>query len=228
MNEKRVLISGFDPFGGESVNPTAILARWVQASLLATKSQVIKKEKVATSNETSADDLLSEPPETLSLEAVLLPVVYGEAFEVLQKKIKEFDPHDVLAFGLAGGRSNIEFERVAINVMDSEIPDNKGSHLRNEPIDKDGAPAYFSTLPIYELVDALKKQNIPAKISNTAGTYVCNELLYRMLQANLHTTRRCGFIHVPYLPEQVKNNPATPSMPLGDIKKALQIILSSL
>ncbi len=198
----RILISGFEAFGGESVNPTAVL--------------INRLHEVAA-------------PGGCELRGVLLPVTFREAFQKLEAEIHAFDPDAVLAFGQAGGRDAIEFERVAINCMDADIPDNSGFQPRDARIDSAGAPAYFSTLPIRELMEAVQAAGLPARISNSAGLYVCNFLMYRLLDATLRTRRQAGFIHVPYSPEQAaKKSPPAPAMAVDSLVQALAIIVETL
>ena len=202
----KVLISVFEPFGGNTVNPTEKLMRDVMVS----------PESYQTSG-------------VSALKPVVLPVTFESAFEVLAREMESFSPDAVIAFGLAAGRSQaIELERVAINCIDCEIPDNAGRVLQDAPVNPNGQNAYFSTLPLRAMLEDLEKAGIPARISNTAGTYVCNYLFYRLQEMNLSTGRRTGFIHVPFLPEQVKENSNTPSMPFEQLRLALRTILVTL
>lgn len=185
-----ILVSGFEAFGGETVNPTHRLV----------------------------DELKARPRP--NVEAVLLPVGFANAFETLREVISRLRPTSVLALGQAGGRANVEIERVAVNVKDAEIPDNNGEQPRDELIDPRGQTAYLTTLPMREIERALRARNIPVKISNTAGLYVCNYLFYRLQQLKL---RQSGFIHFPYLPEQKE-----PSMPFAQMVEALDAILAAL
>ncbi|RYZ70478.1 MAG: pyroglutamyl-peptidase I [Proteobacteria bacterium] len=196
----RVLISGFDAFGGESLNPTAALV------------QALKQGEVMI-------------PAEMTVEAVVLPVGFETAFEALEQTLRVFKPQIVLAFGQAGGRSRIEFERLAVNVKDAEIPDNDGLQPRDQMIVEGGPVAYLSTLPIRTLVEALTAHEIPAGISNSAGLYVCNYLFYR-LQKHFSDQPQIlsGFVHVPYLPEQAVMKTA-PSLPFEKLKEALEVVL---
>lgn len=200
----RILLSGFEPFGGNAVNPTEKLMR----------DAMVSHEFYQT-------------PGVSELRAVVLPVTFDDAFESLSREIEVFSPDAVIAFGLAAGRSHaLELERVAINCIDCEIPDNSGRILRDEPICPNGQNAYFSTLPLREMLEDLNGVGIPARISNTAGTYVCNFLFYRLQEMNLSTGRRTGFIHVPFLPEQAKDN--VPVMSFDQLRLALRTILATL
>ncbi len=199
----RLLISGFEPFGGESINPTAELLRdisWLQASL----------------------------PE-LIVAAVILPVTFAEAYECLQKKVREFGPTDIVALGQAKGRSQITPERVAINIIDAEIADNSGVRPQDQVILTDAPNALWSTLPIRKMVEASAEAGVPSSISSTAGTYLCNYVMYRILEENLMSSRRCGFIHFPYLPAQaMAKDPPAPSMALEQMKRGLLAMLRCL
>lgn len=192
--KKRLLITGFEPFGGTTTNPSAELIRdvqWLRAAL----------------------------PEIV-VETALLPVTFAGAYEALRKRVVEFAPDVVIALGLAGGRDRLNVERVAINCMDAIIADNDGRQPVDEPICMDGPAALFATLPVRDLVDASVKSGIPAVLSNTAGTYVCNFVLYRLLLESRFTARRCGFIHLPYLPEQAAAS-SSPAMTLEQMRAGL-------
>lgn len=201
LGMKRVLLTGFEPFGGEALNPTSSL------------SEAMRTTKVA--------QALGE-----SFRSIVLPVTFADSYERLKREIEVFDPRAVICLGLAGGRSAIELERVAINCLDAVVPDNSGLQPRDLPVEASGPAALFATLPIRQLLEALSKKGIPAKISNSAGTYVCNYLLYRLLADNLRTTRACGFVHVPYLPEQVivRGRENVASMPFDTMLAAIETI----
>ena len=200
----RVLLSGFEPFGGEHVNPTAALI-----------SAVAQKPK---------EFFLGE------LRTLVLPVSFARCFDLLKNEIHDFDPDVVLCLGLAAGRSEfIELERVAINKIDCLIADNDGRKPVDEPALMGGENAFFSTLPLKEMLAELDKARVPARLSNSAGTYVCNYLMYRLLEASLRTRRRAGFVHVPFLPEQASaKNPPAPSMALDKLQLGLRALLSVL
>jgi pyroglutamyl-peptidase len=196
----KILISGFQTFGTHSLNPTTLLV------------EAIQQKKI-------------QHPSNIELEGIILPVTFDTSFEELQLKINQTKPDIILSFGLAGRRDAIEFERVAINCMDAYIPDNDGEQPRDEKIDPKGETAYFSSLPIRELEAALKKENISTRISNSAGTYVCNYVFYQLMKSQLGSEVKCGFIHVPSIPEQ---NEKGASMPLETIVKGLETILKTL
>lgn len=196
----KILVTGFDPFGGEPTNPAI---------------ESVKR----------IDDNI-EGAEIIKLE---IPTVFYKAADVVEAKIKEVNPDVVLSIGQAGGRYGITVERVAINEDDARIEDNEG----NQPIDvvirEDGAPAYFSTLPIKAMVEEIKKENLPASVSNTAGTFVCNHIMYQDLYlAEKYGNIKAGFIHVPYLTEQVVDKKDTASMSLEDIVKGLNAAIRAI
>ena len=192
----KVLITGFDPFGGDRINPA-----YEAVKLL--------------------PDVI-DGHEIIKLE---VPTVFNTSIEEVVKKIDQCQPDVCLNIGQAGGRVDVTVERVAININDGRIPDNEGNQPIDEPIDEDGEPAYFATIPIKAVVDGIRAEGIPASVSNSAGTYVCNHLMYGVLnhvcKNGLNT--RAGFIHIPFLPEQVTAKiPAAPSMALLTVVKALE------
>lgn len=195
----KVLLTGFDPFGGETVNPAYEAVKLVK--------EVIQSHEI------------------IKIE---IPTVFGKSVQVIEKAIDKHQPDIVLAIGQAGGRMALAVERVGINVDDGRIPDNEGNQPIDEVIEPEGANAYFSNLPIKKMVEAIKAQHIPAVVSNSAGTYVCNHVLYGIM--HLVNTKykdiRGGFIHVPYLPEQVVAG-NTPSMSLEMIKRGIEIAIET-
>lgn len=192
---KKLLITGLDPFGGETVNPAFEAVRLLP-------------------------DICGE----MKLCKLEVPTEFLRSGTLLKAKIYEEKPDAVLCIGQAGGRAAITPERIAINVMDARIADNAGYQPVDEPI-VPGAPAgYFSTLPIRKIVQSIQQAGLPASISNTAGTYVCNHLLYTLLHlaATELPELRGGFIHVPYALEQLSGKPeGTPAMDLQDIARGL-------
>lgn len=195
----KILITGFDPFGGETVNPS-----W------------------------EAVKALPDTIEKASMIKAQLPTVYGEAGVHLLNLIDQHKPSAVICVGQAGGRSAITVERVAINVRDAKSPDNQGIVCSDQPICPEGPAAYFSTLPLKSIVSTLEREGIPAAVSNSAGTFVCNDVLYTLLcrAQEDKTLKYCGFIHVPYTDEQAKNKPSSPPcLPLNTIVRGLEIIL---
>lgn len=191
----RVLITGFDPFGKEKINPSF---------------EAIKRL----------------PDKILDIEIIKLeiPTVFYKSIETLRSKMCEVQPDIVICTGQAGGRTAISVERIAINIDDARIEDNEGNKPEDKPIFFDGENAYFSNLPIKKIVEGIKEIGIPAEISNSAGTFVCNHLLYGLMYYIQRDFKKTigGFIHVPYLPEQVLEKRNTPSMSLDNIVKALE------
>lgn len=195
-----ILVTGFDPFGGETCNPS-----W---------------------------EAVCRVPETIGGATVIrrqLPTVFGAAGEALRDAIREVQPDLVLCTGQAGGRAAITVERVAVNLRDARIPDNAGAQPADVPIRPDGPDGYLSTLPTRAMVDAIVAGGLPAALSYTAGTFVCNEVLYTLLDtaARENLPIRGGFIHVPYLPSQTVAKPTQPSMALEDIVRALTLALEA-
>lgn len=184
----RILVSGFEPFGGQTQNPTQLLCeRLAREALLGDEP-----ERVV--------------PPGVAVRSVVLPVTFAGAYPRLREEIHAFAPHVVIAFGQAGGRAAIELERVAINCDDAELADNAGERPRDRVIVEGGPPALFSTLPLRALQGELAAAGIPARISNSAGTFVCNHLFYRLMEEHRFSIRLCGFVHVPFLPKQVQPN----------------------
>lgn len=159
---------------------------------------------------------------------MLLPVTFAESYTRLAREIQAFDPGVVVSLGLAGGRAKIGIERVAINRSDARIADNAGYSPVDEPIVAGAPDGLFATLPLRRMVDAGEHANVACEISDSAGTYVCNYLFYRLLESHRFTTRRCGFIHVPYLPEQtIGKTPPPPSMSVEELKRTLNVLIGA-
>ena len=190
---RKVLITGFDAFGGESINPS-----WLAAKAL--HGRVVLGHTVV---------------------AAQLPTVFDASLQALRALLKQHRPALAICVGQAGGRNAISLERVAINVNDARIADNAGAQPVDTPVVPDAPAAYFSTLPIKAMLLALQREGVPAEVSQTAGTFVCNHVFYGLM--HLLATQpgfkhsRGGFIHVPWLPEQ-----GAPSMPLEDMTRGLQ------
>ena len=197
----KILVTGFDPFGGEKVNP----------ALEAVKS-------------------LSSVIHGAEIRWVEIPTVFYQSAEVLEAEIVRYQPDVVLCIGQAGGRASLTPERVAINQDDARIPDNQGNQPIDTPIRLDGEAAYFSTLPIKAMVQAIKEVGLPATVSNTAGTFVCNHLMYQALYLadKKFSHMRAGFMHIPYMTEQVINKPNTASMNLADIVKGIEAAIGAI
>ena len=196
----RVLITGFDKFGGESINPSNLCV-----------------------------NRLPDVIDNIEIKKITLPTVFKDSSRVLEENIDLFSPNIVICIGQAGGRSKITPERIAINIDDARIPDNSGNSPIDETIRKDGENAYFSTLPIKAIVDELNKNNIPSTISNTAGTFVCNHIMYESLYltSTKYPNIKAGFIHIPYIEEQVLDKPNMPYMKKEDIIVALELIIKT-
>lgn len=192
---KKLLITGFEPFGGEKINP-------------------------------SMDAILSLPPQIgdYRLIKLVLPVVFGKAAELAIRSASEHAPDVILCVGQAGGRSAITPELVGINLKNATIPDNENNLPTDEPIIKNGSTAYFSTLPVRKLVNALKNAGIPSYVSYSAGAYVCNDLLYSLLAHFDGSSTKVGFVHIPYSDDQQKQ----PSMNITEIVRGLTVMIDAL
>lgn len=173
----RILLTGFQPFGGETINPSMEAIRQL--------------------------DLATIPAEIYLCE---VPVAFYDSSRYVIEKIHEIQPDIIMMFGQAGGRKDVSIERIAINIDDSTMPDNNGVLPKDDPISIFGESAYFSTLPIKAIVENISKLHIPCHVSNSAGTYVCNHLFYSVMH-ELHERHmnhvKAGFIHVPYASDQV-------------------------
>lgn len=195
----RILVTGFDAFNGEKINP---------ASLILEK--------------------LCDEIDGNQIEKLLLPTAFYKVANLIERKIEEYRPDIIISLGQAGGRSEITVERVAINIADSSIADNDGKRPIDEKIRIDGENAYFSTLPIKAIVESLREEKIPAAVSNTAGTFVCNYVMYTDLYfAKKYKNISAGFIHVPFLPVQVLDKRGMASMSLEDMLRAVEIIIKT-
>jgi pyroglutamyl-peptidase len=190
----KVLITGFTPFGGEKINPSYEAVKLLNDEIAGAK--VVKLE---------------------------IPTVFNKSIEALDKAIVAENPDIVICIGQAGGRFEISVERIAINMDDARIGDNEGNKPVDEAIYQDGENAYFSSLPIKAMVKRIRENNIPANVSNTAGTFVCNHIMYGLLYlANKkYPNIKGGFIHVPYIPQQVIDKKNMPYMTLNEIVDGL-------
>ena len=202
----KVLITGFEPFKKEKVNPS-----WEVCRRLSDQD----KDK---GREGKRED------EKVKIEARQLPVAFDEARKKALEFFNQVNPDIVLHLGEAGGRTHISVERIAVNCDEASIKDNKGQKRDGQPIEPDGEDGLFTTIPVKRIVKALKKAGIPAVVSNSAGTYLCNHVLY----GTLHHTKdnhqvKVGFIHLPYLPEQTIDKPQKASMSLDLMVKAVKI-----
>ncbi|HET9147267.1 MAG TPA: pyroglutamyl-peptidase I [Acetobacteraceae bacterium] len=197
----RILITGFEPFGGDSVNPSAELV-WA---------------------------LNAAPPPGIDLAAAILPCAFAVLPGALEAAVARHEPDILLGFGLATGRPGLSVERIAINIIDARIPDNEGAQPLDEPVIKGGPAAYFSTIPIKSIFARLNDAGIPAAVSQTAGTFVCNAMMYRALHlADRHPPLRAGFIHVPCLPSMPEAQAGAPSLDSAILRDAGKIILETL
>lgn len=198
----KLLLTAFDPFGGDAINPAL-----------------------------EAVKLVADKIGGFDIVKLEVPTVFRKSIDTVAKAIEEEKPDVVLCIGQAGGRFEITPERVAINVDDARIKDNEG----NQPIDikifEDGENAYFTTLPIKAMVEAIREANLPAAVSNTAGTFVCNHLMYGVLYtlAKKYPHIKGGFTHVPFIPAQVaRRTPVAPYMALEDIKRGLEAAIAAI
>ena len=197
----KVLVTGFDPFGGADINPAYEAVKLLPDQIK--NAEIIKME---------------------------IPTVFEKEGEVLEKGILENKPDIVICVGQAGGRSAITVEKVAINLIEARIPDNEGKQPLDRPVYEDGENAYFAKLPVKAMVREIKSHGIPAKISYTAGTFVCNDVMYRLLYMidRKYPGMKGGFIHVPYLPEQVIDlQDGTASMSAQMIADALKYAIEA-
>ena len=192
---KKLLITGFEPFGEEQINPS-----WEALKLL-------------------PDNIAG-----FEIHKLLLPVTFVKAARMVIDEANKIQPDVIVSIGQAGGRDAITPELVGINLQNASIPDNCGKKPIDEPIILNGADAYFSTLPVREIANRITENGIPSKVSYSAGTYVCNDVLYTLLAHYKGTEVLVGFIHVPYCKEQNKE----PYMSLDDIAKALTIAIESI
>lgn len=196
----KILLTAFDPFGTETVNPALMAAKLVKA------------------------------PEGVELVKLEVPTVFGDSLDCVAEAMAREQPQAVLCIGQAGGRSAVTPERVAINIMDATITDNRGYCPKDEPVVPGGENALFATVPVKAMVEAIQKAGVPGQLSNTAGTFVCNQLLYGVLHLckEKYPGIRAGFVHVPFLPEQTADKPQYPSMALSQMVTALEACLTAI
>lgn len=197
----KLLLTAFDPFGGEPVNPALEAVKLVGAHVGDVK--VVKVE---------------------------VPTVFGKSIDTVVDAIERERPDAVLCIGQAGGRYDMTPERVAINLDDARIKDNEGNQPIDQAIFPDGAPAYFATLPVKAMVKRIREAGIPASVSNSAGTFVCNHLMYGVLYTleKKYPGVRGGFMHVPFIPAQVVGRPApAPSLALADIARGIEAAITA-
>ena len=201
----KILVTGFDPFGGEKINPALETIKLLPKDVLG--ANIITRE---------------------------IPTVIGKSLAVIQKAVEKENPDVVLSIGQAGGRADISVERIGINIDDYRIPDNEGNQPIDEPVIPGGPDAYFVTIPIKAIVEKIRAYNIPASISNTAGTFICNHVCYgaaylAAVRTAAGKPMKSGFIHIPLLPEQVIGKPVlTPSMSLETIVSGITYALKAI
>jgi pyroglutamyl-peptidase len=195
-----VLVTGFEPFGGERSNPSWDVCQLLPATIAG-----------------------------LRVETCLVPCEFHRAIDVAAKAIERHRPALVVCLGQAGGRSRLSVERVAINVDDARAPDNAGERPIDEAIAADGPPAHFATLPVKAMVAAMRTSGVPAELSNSAGTYVCNHLMYGVLHfiAASGLEARAGFIHLPYSEAQVLDKAGTAAMSLATMARGIEAAVAA-
>lgn len=193
-----ILLTGFEPFGGEQSNPSWLAVQQLDGYQLDDEVQIVSRQ---------------------------LSCVFEKSRQELKTAIDELKPVLVVALGQAGGRAELCFEKVAINFIDARIADNAGQQPVDKSVVTEGPAAYFTTLPIKAMVNSLKQQGIPAAVSYTAGTYVCNTVFYALMhQLKDKPKVRAGFLHIPYAPEQAIGK-AVASMPVDMVVNALKLCL---
>jgi pyroglutamyl-peptidase len=190
----KILVTGFDPFGGEKVNPAIEAVKRLPDTIAG--ADIIKLE---------------------------IPTVVYKSLKTIDAAIAKYNPDTIISIGQAGGRPDITVERVGINCNDCRIPDNEGNQPIDEPVYADGPDAYFSLLPIKAMVAKIQSVGIPASVSDTAGTFICNHVLYgvRYLCEHKYPGKKSGFMHIPYMTSQAVGKRNTPSMSLDEIVKGL-------
>ncbi|MCX2455277.1 pyroglutamyl-peptidase I [Lacticaseibacillus nasuensis] len=197
----KILVTGFDPFGDDKINPAIEAVKRLPAEIHG--AQIVKQE---------------------------IPTKFGVSAEVTHAAIVREQPDYVLSVGQAGGRFGLTPERVAINLDDGRIKDNAGYQPLNHTIHDDGAPAYFAQLPIKAMARAIRDAGLPSTVSNSAGTYVCNHIFYQVqyMRDKEFPNIKAGFIHIPFLPEQVVARPETPALSLADDVRGLTAAIGAI
>jgi len=194
---KRVLLTGFEPFAGASLNPSEQIVNALNARQI----------------------------EGVELHTAVLPVVFTESSELLRHLIELHKPDVVICLGQAEGRREISFERVAINLDDARLADNAGRVVLDQPVVAGGPTAHLTTLPVKEMVAAVRAEGIAAGLSTTAGTFVCNHIFYAMQNELAETSVVSGFIHVPLMSEQAGEFEGLPTMPLDQQVRAIEVAI---
>ena len=197
----KILVTGFDPFGEDTINPSI-----------------------------EAVKLLPDTVQNIEIVKLEIPTKFDESAILVQDIIIKEEPDYVLHIGQAGGRSEMTPERVAINVDDASIADNAGKQPIDQTIQVNGEAAYFSTLPVKAMVQYMTEAGVAASVSNTAGTFVCNHIMYQTLHflKTRFSDIKAGFIHIPFLPQQVVNRPDMASMPLDEIVRGITAALKAI
>ena len=190
---KKLLITGFDPFGGQTVNPS-----WLAVERL--------------------PDRIGD----FAIYKKMIPTVFGTAAEAVLEEAEKVQPDVILCVGQAGGRDAVTPERIAVNIRDARIADNAGNQPKAEFVAKDGPAAYFATVPVEKMAEGIRQAGIPATVSNSAGAFVCNDVMYTLLHHYAGTAVKAGFVHVPYIPEQ-----GSPAMELERITSALRLAIEA-
>jgi len=194
---KKLLITGFDPFGGDTINPS-----WEAVRLL--------------------PDIIGE----YDITKLEIPTIFGAGTKKVLDTAAELKPDVIICVGQAGGRMSITPEVIGINLREARIPDNAGNQPLNTPVVADAPAAYFATIPVRKMVEYINEEGIPASLSYSAGAFVCNDVLYTLLNHYAETSTLVGFIHVPYLPEQAGDKFF--SLPLEKICAALTAAIKAL
>lgn len=195
------MLTGFDPFGGEQLNPSWEICRQIEGKTIAGRR----------------------------IEACKVPCEFGASIEAVAEAIERHRPDVVICLGQAGGRAHLSVERVAINVDDARIADNAGAQPIDEPIARKGPPAYFATIPVKAVTAAMRAAGVPAQVSNSAGTYVCNHVMYGVLHllAASGGGARAGFIHVPYAEAQVLDKPGAPALSIATMVRGVEAAIEA-
>ena len=197
----KVLVTGCDPLGGECVNPAFEAVKLLPDMIAG--AEIIKLE---------------------------IPTVFSKSGPAVEAGIKKYNPDIVINVGQAGGRACVTIEQVAINLAEARIPDNAGEQPMDEPLQADGPAAYFATIPVKAIVKNIREHGIPCHVSYTAGTYVCNCVMYNVLHmaAKKYPNIRAGFIHVPFACDQVVDKPnGTPCMSVADIARSIEYAIEA-
>lgn len=198
--EKRVLVTGFEPFGQSKLNPSQLLV----------------------------EALTSEDLPGVELSALVLPVEFDRASEILLKEVAQISPDFVISFGQAEGRSGITPEKIAINLDHARIADNSGDQRQDSVIDELGNDGYFSTLPVNQIVEAIKSVGVESELSLSAGTFVCNHIFYKLQKELSNSSIKSGFIHIPLVPEQSAEFPGAPTMEINLIIRGAKAAILSI